>query len=57
MQTKIEKTPAFFTIPKETSWHIERKLKPDDKDIGNYVLIKPGAADIVKVLRHTRIIQ
>jgi TPR repeat protein len=44
-----EKLP--FTIPKETSWHFERKLKPDDKTVGNYVLIQPGAADIVKVLQ------
>lgn len=48
---KEEKKPELFTIPAETSWHFERILKPDDKTIGNYVLIQPGASDIAKVLK------
>lgn len=46
-----QKTETEFAIPQETSWHFERTLKPDDKTIGNYVLIQPGASDIVKVLK------
>jgi hypothetical protein len=41
----------LFIIPKETSWHFGQKLKPDDKTMGNYVLIQPGAQDVAKVLK------
>ena len=51
MNQKEEKKSELFTIPQETSWHFERILKPDDKTIDNYVLIQPGASDIVKVLK------
>lgn len=51
MNQKEEKKPELFTIPQEVSWHFERILKPDDKTIHNYVLIEPGASDIVKVLK------
>lgn len=44
------KVDTRFKFPTDTSWHFERVLKPDDKTIGNYTLIQPGSADIVKVL-------
>lgn len=47
MNPKVE---TLFKLPCDTSWHFERVLKPDDKTIGNYTLIQPGATDIVKVL-------
>src|SRR5688500_13088784 len=52
METKTNVAPLTeFIIPKETSWHFERKLKPDDKTVDSYVLIQPGAQDVVKVLK------
>ena len=51
MNQKDDKKLELFSIPQETSWHFERILKPDDKAIDNYVLIQPGAPDIVKVLK------
>ena len=51
MNEKEAKKTALFSIPQETSWHFERILKPDDKTIDNYVLIQPGAPDIVKVMK------